>query len=227
MNHVASNGEGIGGWSSKATPPTCCQPYQWANWQALATKLRGDLMKMTSWCGLTLIFLLLTSLVCAQEKGASGVSHMKILKIEWHRLVADGQTCPRCGATGKEVEKASRSLKRSLAPLGIKVVLEKHELTPGAFQRDPSRSNRLLINGRPLEELLGLKVGQSPCCAPCGDAECRTFEIAGQVYETIPADLIIKAGLLAASQLLNPQTVAPCCQKDAAIKNPTPACCPK
>ena len=181
---------------------------------------------MTSWW-LTLIVLLLTSSVCAQEKGAPGTNNMKILKIEWHRLVADGQTCPRCGATGKEVEKASRSLKQSLAPLGIKVVLEKHELTPGAFQRDPSQSNRLLLNGRPLEEWLGLKVGQSPCCAPCGEAECRTLETGGQVYETIPADLIIQAGLRAASKLVNPQTVDPCCQKDAAVKNPTPSCCPK
>ena len=180
---------------------------------------------MTSWC-LTLIFLLLTSSVCAQEKGTPGTNNIKILKIEWHRLVADGQTCPRCGATEKEVDKASRSLEQSLAPLGIKVVLEKHELTPGAFQRDPSKSNRLLLNGRPLEEWLGLKVGQSPCCAPCGDAECRTLETGGQVYETIPADLIIQAGLRAASKLVNPQTVDQCC-KDAAVKNPTPSCCPK
>jgi hypothetical protein len=142
-------------------------------------------------------------------------------------LPRTGLTCSRCGATEKEVEKASNNLERSLSPLGIKVVLEKHELTPGAFQRDPSQSNRLWINGRPLEELLGLKMGQSPCCAPCGDAECRTVEAEGQIYETIPADLIIKAGLLAASKLLNPQAVDSGCQKDADIKNPTQACCPK
>ena len=152
---------------------------------------------------------------------------MKILKIEWHRLVDDGQTCPRCGATGEEVEKAYRSLEQSLSPLGIKVVLEKHELIPGAFQKDPSQSNRLLLNGLPLEEWLGLKVGQSPCCETCGDAECRTLESGGQVYETIPADLIIQAGLRAAAKLVNPQAVDSCCQKDAKVKNPTPPCCPK
>jgi hypothetical protein len=184
-------------------------------------------MNNPGWYGLTLIFLLLTSPVCGQEKDALGSKSMKTLKMQWHRLMADGQTCPRCGATGKEVDQASRSLEQSLAPLGIKVVLEKHELTPKAFQRDPSKSNRLLINGRPLEEWLGLKVGQSLCCGPCGDSECRTLETGGQVYETIPADLIIKAGLLAASKLLNPQTVKSSCQKDAAIKNPNPACCPK
>ena len=75
-------------------------------------------MKMTSWCGLTLVFLLLTSSVGAQEKGTPGTNIMKILKIEWYRLMADGQTCPRCGDTGKEVEKTSRSLEQSLSPLG-------------------------------------------------------------------------------------------------------------
>ena len=168
-------------------------------------------MKMTSWCGLTLIFLLLTSSVCAQEKEPLGINHMKNLKIQWHRLMANGQTCPRCGDTGKEVEKASRSLEQSLAPLGIKVVLEKHQLTPGAFQQDPSKSNRILINGRLLEEWLGLKVGQSPCCGPCGDAECRTVEGNGKIFETIPADLIVKAGLLAASQMLVSKPGTSCC----------------
>jgi hypothetical protein len=194
---------------------------------ALAIKFRRELIKMTSWCGLTLIFLLLTPSVCAQEKGAPETNNMNILKIQWYRLLADGQTCPRCGATEKEVEKASRSLEQSLAPFGIKVVLEKHELTPGAFKQDPSKSNRLLLNGRPLEELLGLKVGQSLCCGPCGDTECRTLETGGQVYETIPADLIIQAGLQAASKLDNPQTVDSCCQKDAAVKTRPSACCPK
>jgi hypothetical protein len=188
--------------------------------------LRGELMIKSSYC-LAFVFLFLTSIVCAQEKGAPGIKSMKILKIEWQRLVTDGQTCPRCGATGEEVEKACRSLEQSLSPLGIKVVLEKHELTSEAFQRDPSRSNRLLLNGLPLEEWLGLKVGQSPCCEVCGDKECRTLESGGQVYETIPADLIIQAGLRAAAKLVNPQAVDSCCQKDAKVKNPKPTCCPK
>ena len=219
--------EGIGDGSSKGALPTYRQRYQRDKWQALAIKLRKELIIMASWCGLAVIFLLLTSSVWAQEKKALGNDNMKTLKIEWYRLMADGQTCPRCGATEKEVEKASRTLKQSLAPLGTKVVLEKHELTSGAFQQDPSKSNRLLLNGRPLEEWLGLKVGQSLCCGPCGDTECRTLETGGQVYETIPADLIIKAGLQAASKLVTPQTVDPCCQKNAAVKNPAPACCPK
>jgi hypothetical protein len=181
----------------------------------------GGLLKIIS------LFVSLIFLAAPAMAEMPSTNNLKTLKIQWHRLVAAGQTCPRCGATEKEVEKACRNLEQSLAPLGIKVVLEKQELNPGTFQRDPSQSNRIWIDGRSLEEWLGLKVGQSPCCSTCGDAECRTVETEGQVYETIPADLIIKAGLVAASKLLNPQTVDSCCQKDAAIKSPTPTCCPK
>ncbi len=182
-------------------------------------------MKMTSWFDLTLIFLLLTSSVSAQEKQALRINDMKTIKIQWYRLMTDGQTCPRCGDTGKEVEKASRTLEQSLAPLGIKLVLEKHELTPGAFQQDPSKSNRILINGRLLEEWLGLKAGQSPCCGPCGDAECRTVEGNGKIYETIPAELIVKAGLLVASQMLVNKPETPC-YPDPKAPAPSQQCCP-
>lgn len=186
-------------------------------------------MKMTSWCGLTLVFLLLTSSVCAQVKQALESNNMKTLKIQWHRLMTDEQTCPRCGDTGKEVEKACHSLEQSLSPLGINVVFGKHELTHGTFQQDPSKSNRILINGRLLEEWLGLKVGQSPCCGPCGDAECRTLVAPGQVYETIPADLIVKAGLLAAAQILGSNPGGPCGPSQA-LCGELPSsqnCCPK
>lgn len=184
-------------------------------------------MKMTSCYVLTIIFILLAPLANAQEKKNLEINNMKPLKIQWYRLMSEGQTCPRCGATEKEVEQAYRGLEQSLSPLGIKVILEKYELTPEVFKQDPSKSNILLINRRPLEEWLGLKVGQSLCCGPCGDVECRTLETGGQVYETIPAELIIKAGLISASHLLNRKTVEPSSQKEDTNKTPTPACCPK
>lgn len=52
-------------------------------------------------------------------------STMKTLKIQWQRLIIDGQTCQRCGTTESEVDKAVQSLKQSLNPLGIEVALEK------------------------------------------------------------------------------------------------------
>jgi hypothetical protein len=54
-------------------------------------------------------------------------------------------------------------------------------------------------------------VGHSPCCDVCSPHDCRTVEVEGQIYETIPAEIIIKAGLLAASQLVSPPTSKSCC----------------
>jgi hypothetical protein len=126
-----------------------------------------------------------------------------MLKIKWQRLVSDGQTCLRCSSTEEEIEKAVSVLRQSLTPLGIEVVLEKSELTVREFERNPLESNKIWINDRLLEDWIGGAVGQSPCCDVCGPSECRTVKVEGEIYETIPADLIIKAGLLAASELIN------------------------
>jgi hypothetical protein len=137
--------------------------------------------------------------------------HLKTLKIQWQRLLIDDKTCPRCGATEEEVDKAYTSLGQSLGPLGIKVVLEKKALDKAVFQKNPSQSNIIMIGERTLEEWLKAHTGESPCCGPCGDTECRTIETEGKIYETIPAELIIKAGLIAAGQLLNAKGSQPCC----------------
>lgn len=137
---------------------------------------------------------------------------MKTLTIKWQRVESEGKTCPRCEATGKEIEKAIHTLKQSMAPLGIEVILEKKVLTTEIFAKDVSQSNRIWIGARPLEDWLGAKVGQSPCpCEVCGEAQCRTLEIEGAVYETISAAIIIKAALMAASQLTLAEISESCC----------------
>lgn len=124
--------------------------------------------------------------------------HNKTLTISWQRLLDGGETCQRCGATETAVEAACRHLQEALGPWGVKVVLEKAALDPAAFARDPQQSNLIRINGRPLEDWLQAQTGQSQCCGPCGDNECRTLTVNGQVYEAIPTELIVQAGLLAA-----------------------------
>jgi hypothetical protein len=57
-----------------------------------------------------------------------------------------------------------------------------------------------------MEDWLRGTVGKSPCCSVCGDSDCRTVEIQGAVFETIPERLIVKAGLLAAAELLDRTT---------------------
>jgi hypothetical protein len=176
---------------------------------------------------LLMCIIFVASPAMAETPPKQPVDAIKTLTIRWQRLVSKGETCPRCGDTEKEIGKALQTLEQSLNPLGIKVALEKQELKPGEFQKDPLQSNRIWIGGRSLEEWLGLKVGQTPCCQTCGDAECRTVENAGQVYESIPAELIVKAGLLAASSLVSPQTSGVGTQKAAEIKKQPQPCCPQ
>ena len=134
-----------------------------------------------------------------------------VLMIKWQRLTSGGETCPRCGSTEEELGKAVSALMKSLAPLGIEVILEKEELTAAEFKKDPLQSNRIWINNRLLEYWIEGSVGHSPCCDVCGPDECRTIEVEGQTYETIPAGIIIKAGLYAASQLVVPWRGESCC----------------
>jgi hypothetical protein len=141
---------------------------------------------------------------------------MKTLTIRWQRLVDEkGQTCERCGSTEKEVQKAFRSLEKSLTPLGITVTLEEKTLDSATCAEDISESNRIWIGNRPLEKWLGALVSESSCefcCTEIGsDVECRTIIHEGKTFETIPANLIIKAGLLAASHLLSVESSEPCC----------------
>ena len=160
-----------------------------------------------------------------------GEDMTKVLKITWQRLVdKKGQTCQRCGSTEKQIQKALQSLKASLAPLGLKVTLEKKSLDPTTCAKDISQSNRIWIGDRALEEWLGAKVGKSLCgfcCTELGEqVECRTVEVEGQVYETVPANLIIRAGLLAASDLYVEPSTKSCCPSDSSAKTNVPPCCP-
>jgi len=173
---------------------------------------------------ITLVFLTIGSYSFAESiEGAD----MKTLAIRWQRLVDEnGQTCERCGSTEQEVQKACQSLKKSLTPLGIKVVLEEKALDSATCAKDVSESNRIWIDDRPLEEWLGADVGKSSCdfcCEELGpDVECRTVTHEGQTFETIPANLIVKAGLAAASQLLSAEQTEPCCGE-----KPATGCCPQ
>jgi hypothetical protein len=163
---------------------------------------------------------------CGNDKKAKNERNERALVVKWQRLVdEEGRTCDRCGSTEKELKKAFRSLKRSLAVLGMKVVLEKETLTPEECSKDISQSNRIWLGGKPLEEWLDAEVGKSLCgfcCEGLGDeVECRTVTIDGNVYETIPKELIIRAGLLAAAQLLAGSPTEPCCPQHQS----GPGCC--
>lgn len=127
---------------------------------------------------------------------------MKLMQILWKRLVKGGETCTRCGDTGRELKAAVAKLAAALRPLGIEPVLETQEIDEAAFKANTSESNRVWIAGKPIEQWLGADVGMSRCCSVCGDSDCRTLEVGGRTYETIPEEQFIKAGLMAASQMI-------------------------
>ncbi|MEY5100701.1 MAG: hypothetical protein RJA36_3420 [Pseudomonadota bacterium] len=130
---------------------------------------------------------------------------MKTLPIVWQRLVdAQGNTCPRCEGTGDEVRRAVERLRLMLEPMGIAPSLEMRELDEAAFLQRPSESNRIWIAGRPVEDWIGARAGSSQCCDECGDNDCRTLEVRGQSYEVPPEALLVQAGIIAASSLLDP-----------------------
>lgn len=129
---------------------------------------------------------------------------MQPLSIFWKRLVDKGETCPRCGSTERNVAAAVAKLESALQPLGIYPVLETRSIDDATFRAAPAESNRLWIGGKPMEDWLGAQAGNSPCCKVCGNLPCRTMELHGQTYEAIPEDLIIKAAMIAASQLIAP-----------------------
>ncbi|MCM2264918.1 MAG: DUF2703 domain-containing protein [Desulfuromonadales bacterium] len=147
----------------------------------------------------------------------------KTLTIKWQRLLDDGQTCPRCGSTEEAVDKAAKVLRQSLTPLGVDVILEKAELSVEQFAQDTLQSNTIWINGQLLEKWLGAQTGQSQCCEVCGPNDCRTMDVGGDVFEVIPVGLIVKAGLLAATQLLDKET----CNCDPAESQTKNGCCPE
>ncbi|MBV5302967.1 MAG: DUF2703 domain-containing protein [Chlorobium sp.] len=127
---------------------------------------------------------------------------MKNLSIVWQRVVnTDGKTCDRCASTLDNLSLAIKRLDESLQPLGIKVNFESKEIDLKSFDLDPSQSNKIWVAGKPIEDWLGANVASSQCCSVCGDAQCRTLAIDNQVYEAIPTELIIKATLIAASEM--------------------------
>ena len=143
----------------------------------------------------------------------------RTLTVRWQRLVNEGGgTCQRCATTQAEVRLAADTLKRSLRPLNMKVVVEEQPITQEEFAKDASQSNRIFVNGRSLVDWLGGTIGMSPCADCCPElgptVECRTLTVDKQTYEAIPATLIVRAGLLAAAaNLVDPAVTEPCCSR--------------
>jgi len=140
------------------------------------------------------------------------------IELRWQRLVdAAGKTCGRCGATEESLAEAESQLRTALEPLGLRLQVRKQAITPAAFAAAPAESNRIYIDGRSIEDLLGATTGKSACCDACGDQDCRTLIVDGRTHEAISARLIVRATLIAAAARLaapdggGSPAVTPCC----------------
>ena len=71
-----------------------------------------------------------------------------------------------------------------------------------------------------MEKWLNAQVGSSQCCNVCEGLECRTLEVDEKIHETIPSELIIKAGLLAAASLFDVAKQQTCWEGDISSQKP-------
>lgn len=125
-------------------------------------------------------------------------SGQSAVRVVVERLDVDGETCDRCAATLEAALTAEEQVAPRLAERGI--ALEIAERTLAA--PEVAHSNRVLVNGHPVEEWLGGSVSMSECPS-CGDLVgqstcCRAYEMEGVVSESLSANQIARAVLLAA-----------------------------
>ena len=115
---------------------------------------------------------------------------MKTLKIEWMHLDVDGDTCDRCYDTGKNLIKEIKRLNKALNPKDIEVILIDTKLD----ESQTSKSNSILFDGIPIEEILDIKVSDN-YCSSCSTllgykTNCRTVLYDNHEYEDIPPKAI-------------------------------------
>ncbi len=116
------------------------------------------------------------------------------LTLRWNPALSSAD--PSCGVTDAELQKAVRTLTKSLKKTGMSVQL-------GQVSGGPANAASgvgLWINNVPFEQWLSAEI-----VTPASSAErdCPVIRVGDETYETIPADLIVKAGLAAAGDPLS------------------------
>lgn len=119
---------------------------------------------------------------------------MKDLIIEWKHLDKEGNTCKRCSDTEVSLLKAIKELKEKYKTKGIRISYKETKLDESEIQK----SNSVLLNGIPIEDLLdNTKSVDTPCNSCCeligSSVSCRALDCQGQITEDIPVDLIKSA----------------------------------
>lgn len=116
-----------------------------------------------------------------------------VLTIEWKHIGKDvTSTCERCSLTGGAILDVLEDLQPYFRQKNIIARFQEIVLPDSLIEE----SNRVIIDGTPLEEYLsGAEVVQTPCCS-CAcitghdKAECRAIDYGGNRYEALTPDLL-------------------------------------
>jgi len=112
------------------------------------------------------------------------------LTIEWRHLEIGGFTCNRCSDTGTHLGRAIARLRREGLLDEVDLNLEETVLSP----EEIDQSNTVLVNGTPIEDILGASVTFTECsgCSDfTGESECcRAVSSGHQVFEALPEEML-------------------------------------
>ncbi|MDP2758145.1 MAG: DUF2703 domain-containing protein [Desulfurivibrionaceae bacterium] len=119
---------------------------------------------------------------------------MKTVMVEWRHLDKEGKTCDRCAETGQGVAELVQRLQVECRKKGVEILFREIKLTEANIEQ----SNLILINGRPIEDILPRTTASESSCCSCGELtgreeSCRTIIRHGQVHEAIPQEFIREA----------------------------------
>jgi hypothetical protein len=155
-------------------------------------------------------FQLLLLLLAVALAGCSKQVDPITLVIEYQKADSDAcMACKNTGATDANIKQALDRLTRQLAAKGIRVELvEKKAVTDTS--KPEIASGQVWMGDVPVETWLGASTDAKHCPAcptgPTGHGHLRkTLIIDGQVYDPIPVDLMVRAGMSAAKQLQEKQ----------------------
>ena len=186
---------------------------------------------------LTILLLIAIALVgCGREseridtEATQAKDDVQTLTIAWHKVSeADGSICDLSIATQQTVDEAAGKLSQALATDGVDIVVK--TLTPEKVEGGDCLCNRVLIQGRFVDEWLGAEMVKTACSGCPNQAGCPKSAGSGgacggqyamihqdKTYSIVPANLIVMAGLIAAADLTGEQITYGGCPGAGACK---------
>lgn len=129
-------------------------------------------------------------------------SGQHVVVMEWQRGAADAcQHCDACGVSGDEIRAAAAQLRAKLAAKNVRVQVVERSASDGPPAR-PSVS-RMWVCDIPLETWLGARAATTSCTEAKSAAAVRpAIYLDDKSYSVIPAELMVKAGVMAGNLLL-------------------------